>query len=197
MKEWLYNSIVIFYFFYLLSFEFIECNKAFTTNKIYDHILSGEAPTTNKHSLITEKVSYNSKIRPNGVIDSNTNIDENGALKLHISLLPRRIVGFDERNMMLTTFVMLMVRWNDPRLSWNSTMYDDITELNLPASSFWLPDLAILNMADVVSNIITYNSYQNVLINSDGTVYLTIGMPKLITRCNMNVYKYPFDRQTW
>ena len=197
MKEWLSNLILILILFKLLTVKIIDCNNVNIVNKIYTDILSGKAPTTNKLSLITDEVSYNPKIRPSGIIGSNTNIDEAGALKIYVSLSIRRIVGLDERNQMLTTFVMFLIRWNDPRLSWNSTLYDDVEVQTAPASSFWLPDLAIINMADATHNFISYVSNQNLLITSDGTVYLSIGMPKMVTRCAMNVYKYPFDQQNW
>ena len=194
-----FYSRVIFIALYLkfLALELINCNNANNANKIFNDILSGKAPTTNKLSFISDVVPYNPKIRPGGIIGSNTNIDEVGALKIYVSILVRRLVGLDERNQMLSSFVMFLLRWNDPRLSWNSTMYDGIEVQTAPASSFWLPDLSILNMADASTNLISYVSNQNIIINSDGTIYLSMGIPKLVTRCNMNVYKYPFDRQTW
>ena len=197
MKEWLSNLILILILIQLLTIEIIDCNNVNSVNKVYTDILSGQAPTTNKLSFINDVIPYNSKIRPTGIIGSNTNIDEVGALKIHVSITIRRIVSLDEINQMLTTFLIFLLKWNDPRLSWNSTMYDDVVVQTAPASSFWLPGLTILNLADTANNFISFVPNQNVIITSNGTVYLSIGMPKLVTRCNMNVYKYPFDHQTW
>ncbi len=33
--------------------------------------------------------------------------------------------------------------WEDPRLSWNISEYDDINEITLPVSKLWVPDIVL------------------------------------------------------
>lgn len=162
-------------------------------NKVYNEILNGKAPTTVSYSLITNITTYNPKIRPIGLPDS-INVDEKGALIIRVSFSLRQIVTLDEKNQLLTSSFYLLLNWNDPRLMWNKTVYNNVDSIVAGASAFWLPDMAIINSGSA-SNLITLPSNQNIIITSEGFVYLTLSLPAQQTRCRLNVYNYPFDTQ--
>jgi hypothetical protein len=161
---------------------------------IFDDIISGQAPTTFTESYITTQVKYNPRLRPIGIYGKNKNIAKTGALIIQVILSLRQVVTLDEKNQILTTSFYLLLSWNDPRLSWKPENYNGIKTITVPASNFWLPDLAILNAVST-NNLITYSPNQNAIINYDGTEYLTLSFASQSTRCKLNVYNYPFDVQ--
>ena len=162
-------------------------------SKIYDDINNGQAPLTTKNSAITDKIRYNSKIRPIGN-NVTKNVNSNGALLIGLSLSLKQIFGIDEKSQIMTSSFYLTLLWKDPRLMWNLTQYGYHTYITVGANNFWLPDIAILNGAST-NNFIQINSNQNILITYDGYVLLILTISLQPTRCKMNVLKYPFDTQ--
>ena len=162
---------------------------------ILKDILNGKSPLTiQNESYIYNETQYDSSLRPTGLAGKNKNIDKDGTLVVTVILTLRQLVSLDEKNQILTTSFYMLLKWGDPRLMWNKAKYKNISSITVPASRFWLPDLAIMNSA-LTSNFITYPSNQNVIIFSNGDSYLTLSLPSQATRCKLNVYKYPFDAQ--
>ena len=160
-----------------------------TNGDLLEDILSGKAPTTLETSTIKDQIAYNRNRRPRkGGENSKDPLD------IEMMFALKQIISIDEKNQLLTTSIWLNFYWTDPRLSWNSTFYD--FEYIVPkASQFWLPDLAIMNTASGTSNYLSYHYNQVVIIDSNGTSYINIGLPSVTTRCRLNVWKYPFDEQ--
>ncbi len=130
---------------------------------------------------------YNKLIRPVKLL----------AVDLKISL--RQIVSVDEKNQIMTSNIYVSARWTDKRLRWNpysrtNVTYGNLTETTLPASSVWLPDLFILNIAGP-SGFVPIAASNFVLVNYKGQVFLSVSVTNLQTRCKMNVYYFPFDTQ--
>jgi hypothetical protein len=122
--------------------------------------------------------NYDKSLRPNdNVIDFNFKINQ--------------IIGLNERNKILTTSIYIFLTWTDDRLVWSPQNINDIL---IPASSIWVPDLYVINTADSNGFVsITSNNYA--LVTSDGTVYLALSISSLNTRCDMDIYKFPYDSQ--
>ena len=166
-----------------------EPNKdPFVTNKILNDILSGKAPTTYEKSNIKAQIQYNTKIRPVG----NTT---NDPVYIYTAMSLRQLVSIDEKNQIVTTSFYLTLVWFDSRLSWNESLYNNCISITVPASSFWLPDIAILNSASN-SNLISYPNNLHAIVSNTGGISLTIGLTSQQTRCKMNVRIYPFDTQS-
>ncbi len=178
----------------VFQIESFMSSNPITMNRIYQDIRSGIAPLTNKKSFITEKIKYNPKLRPTGIIGKNTNVDKNGALKIDVTLSLNQLVSIDEKSQILTTSFQLLLSWQDPRFMWNPTIYNNTLSGTIPITSVWMPDLAILNSAGN-SDLIAYATNQNIIITFEGRIYLTLSLPSQQTRCRLNVYKYPFDMQ--
>ena len=51
----------------------------------------------------------------------------------------------DEKNQILTTNVWLRLEWRDYNLEWNATDYGGVSEMLVPASDIWLPDVVLFN----------------------------------------------------
>ena len=130
---------------------------------------------------------YNKLIRPVKLL----------AVDLKISL--RQIVSVDEKNQIMTSNIYVLAKWTDKRFRWNpysstNVTYGNLTETILPASSVWVPDLFILNIAGP-SGFVPIVASNFVLVNFKGQVFLSVSVTNLQTRCKMNVYYFPFDTQ--
>jgi hypothetical protein len=158
-----------------------------TNGDLLEDILSGKAPTTLETSTIKDQIAYNRNRRPRkGGENSKDPLD------IEMMFALKQIISIDEKNQLLTTSIWLNFYWTDPRLSWNSTFYD--FEYIVPkASQFWLPDLAIMNTASGTSNYLSYHDNQVVIIDSNGTSYINIGLPVFVLHFGCCFIKYLFD----
>jgi hypothetical protein len=106
--------------------------------------------------------SYSSSIRPTD------NVQVSVLLRLS------QVIGLNEPTETVTTSSYLFLMWNDPRLSWNSSLYGGITYINLLTSQLWLPDLYVINTADS-KGFISFENYRAYLI-SNGLICMNIGL---------------------
>ena len=63
----------------------------------------------------------------------------------------------DEKNQIVTTNVWLRQEWRDRNLQWNATEYGGVSELHVPASDIWLPDVVLFNKYCFVTTTSTHN----------------------------------------
>lgn len=150
-----------------------------------------EAKDQNYDDDVMKKVlnKYNKEVRPIKKI----------VIKLKVSL--RQIVSVDEKNQIMTSNIYVSAVWTDGRLRWNpledvngSYVYGNLTEIVVPTSKLWIPDLFVINTAGT-NGFIPISSSNLALVNYKGQVYLLISVTNLQTRCKMNVYYFPFDKQ--
>ncbi|KAM4018666.1 5-hydroxytryptamine receptor 3A-like isoform 2-T2 [Anomaloglossus baeobatrachus] len=101
------------------------------------------------------------------------------------------IINVDTREKTLTTIVELMMGWKNQFINWQPHDYCGISYLYLAKERFWRPDLYIYEMTETedksqpaVFSILYYNG-----------VVLDFTMMRLVTSCDLNVYKFPFDKQ--
>ncbi|CAF5063369.1 unnamed protein product, partial [Rotaria magnacalcarata] len=88
----------------------------------------------------------------------------------------------------MTTNVWLKQLWMDEHLKWDPIHFNNITNISLPASAIWRPDLALFNNAD--------GNYE-VNLMTKATVYYNgrvIWEPPAIYKssCTINVEFIPF-----
>jgi hypothetical protein len=107
----------------------------------------------------------------------------------------KQIGSLDPTTNTMTSNVYLSAYWYDSRLSWNSSFFGNTTIIIIQANRLWLPDLAVLNIADGTSGFITINDSNQAYINHQGLVYVIFGLSGIKTRCSLNAYYYPYDRQ--
>ncbi len=56
-------------------------------------------------------------------------------------------MDLDEKNQILVTSVVVKLQWNDWRLSWDPSEFDDQRDLILNSQQVWLPDVYVYNNA--------------------------------------------------
>lgn len=112
---------------------------------------------------------------------------------LNIDLALRQIMDLNEREQILSTNIWLRLTWNDCRLEWDPTSYDNLTYLMLTYSNVWFPDISVYDSAAeevMFPGIENFRAY----ISSSGLV--SYNFPTVAkTICRVNVKYFPFDTQ--
>ena len=83
-------------------------------NKLYNHLISG----------------YTSLVKPVR--------DNNDVVTISIDLRLSRLIDIDEKNQIMTTDLWITQIWNDYRLIWNSTLFNNISSFHMPANQIWV-----------------------------------------------------------
>ena len=115
------------------------------------------------------------------------------SLPMSLNIQFNQLISIDEKNQIMTSSFYLGVYWIDERLTWKRSEYD-IDEILVPVNKLWLPDLYIINTADI-NGFINYSNYL-ALIESNGTINLILNLCLLKTRCSINIAGFPYDSQT-
>ncbi|XP_076466888.1 neuronal acetylcholine receptor subunit alpha-3-like [Babylonia areolata] len=90
----------------------------------------------------------------------------------------------------LDTFLILQQSWHDARLQWNSSQYSGLTEIQLPSSRVWTPD--IFSYDNVDSDF----RPKDVMVSAYASGHLVWSTPlRLRTTCHVDLHNFPFDLQ--
>ncbi|XP_053308424.1 5-hydroxytryptamine receptor 3A-like [Spea bombifrons] len=109
---------------------------------------------------------------------------------VYIDVIVYAILGVDEKNQVLTTYIWYRQFWVDEFLTWDPTKFENITQISIPTEKVWIPDIMINEFVDVgKSPDIPY-----VYVNYEGRIqnYKPI---QVVTACSLNIYNFPFDLQ--
>ncbi|XP_056398331.1 5-hydroxytryptamine receptor 3A-like [Hyla sarda] len=107
-----------------------------------------------------------------------------------IDVMVYAILGVDEKNQVLTTYIWYRQFWVDEFLTWDPKEYENVSQISIPTEKIWVPDILINEFVDVgKSPDIPY-----VYVNYEGRVqnYKPI---QVVTACSLNIYNFPFDLQ--
>ncbi|XP_075694868.1 5-hydroxytryptamine receptor 3A-like [Rhinoderma darwinii] len=107
-----------------------------------------------------------------------------------IDVMVYAILGVDEKNQVLTTYIWYRQFWVDEFLTWDPMDYENVSQISIPTEKIWVPDILINEFVDVgKSPDIPY-----VYVNHEGRVqnYKPI---QVVTACSLNIYNFPFDLQ--
>jgi len=83
------------------------------------------------------------------------------------------------------------------RLKWTSNDFNNLTEIVMQANQLWIPDFNIINIADGSAGFISISSYNHVIVNNEGLVFMIFGLSGLKTKCALSAYYYPYDRYAY
>ncbi|XP_040498863.1 neuronal acetylcholine receptor subunit beta-4 isoform X2 [Ursus maritimus] len=86
---------------------------------------------------LLNRTRYNKLIRPA------TSSAQLISIQLQLSLA--QLISVNEREQIMTTNVWLKQEWTDYRLAWNSSRYEGVNILRVPAKRVWLPDIVLYN----------------------------------------------------
>uniref|UniRef100_A0A8C6QDT7 Neuronal acetylcholine receptor subunit beta-4 n=1 Tax=Nannospalax galili TaxID=1026970 RepID=A0A8C6QDT7_NANGA len=146
-----------------------DCRRANAEEKLMDDLLN--------------KTRYNNLIRPT--------TSSSQLISIRVELLVAQLINVNEREQIMTTNIWLKQQWTDYRLAWNSSCYEGVNILRIPAKRVWLPDIVLYNNADGIYEV---SVYTNVIVNSNGSIYW---LPPAIYKsaCKIEVKHFPFDQQ--
>ncbi|XP_077630430.1 neuronal acetylcholine receptor subunit beta-4 isoform X2 [Crocuta crocuta] len=146
-----------------------DCRVANAEEKLVDDLLN--------------KTRYNNLIRP---ATSSTQL-----ISIQLQLSLAQLISVNEREQIMTTNVWLKQEWTDYRLAWNSSRYEGVNILRIPAKRIWLPDIVLYNNADGTYEV---SLYTNVVVRSNGSIFW---LPPAIYKsaCKIEVKHFPFDQQ--
>ncbi|XP_033122706.1 acetylcholine receptor subunit alpha-like 1 [Anneissia japonica] len=162
--------LIYFWFFMLLNIQGTQGSDM--QKKLFDNLF--------------ETSDYNKLVRP--VRDENNNITV--SVELYLS----QINNVNEKYQHLSMMVWLTQRWKDEYLTWNSSDYDGLDVIRVPASKVWLPDTILYNTRDESSNEPFMTVTTNVIVTNDGNVDWSAPLT-IKSHCSVDVYLYPFDKQ--
>ncbi|KAL4225081.1 hypothetical protein ACF0H5_015775 [Mactra antiquata] len=129
--------------------------------------------------------NYSAKVRPNDTTTVSLEFGMMHITELNIVTQTLHCIGF------------LIALWEDDRLQWDPTNYDNMTESFIPLSDVWSPPLLLNNAADEIkimnddSDLSSLNVY---LFSSGYVVYLA--PTNFLAQCSINIKYYPFDSQS-
>ena len=99
----------------------------------------------------------------------------------------------DEKRQTFTIRAFMEVKWRDDFLTWVPEKYGGVTNINVPNMKLWLPDLALLDVYDSLTDIGQKDG--RAVIDNNGSV--VIWPYKMYTvGCKIRIRRFPFDVQT-
>ncbi|KAK3096210.1 hypothetical protein FSP39_024500 [Pinctada imbricata] len=136
--------------------------------------------------LITNLTTgYNTEVRPP---ENNSEV-----LYVNCSFFIMSIKDYDDISGVLSVTGGVMMRWQDPRLTWNPADFSDIDNVLVKRSKIWTPDLYVINPANNFGSL--GDDKYLVRFFSSGLSTLGIG-DDIKTLCPSDMAYFPFDVQS-
>ncbi|GCC21400.1 hypothetical protein chiPu_0019870 [Chiloscyllium punctatum] len=111
-------------------------------------------------------------------------------LEINLTIQLHAILGLDEKQEILTTYLWMEQRWFHDFLVWDPSDFSGKDLVALPKEKLWLPDVLILEMVDEDKSAETPYLY----VHHTGLVIY--GKPlRIVSSCNLNILYFPFDVQ--
>ncbi|KAL0993495.1 hypothetical protein UPYG_G00108780 [Umbra pygmaea] len=105
---------------------------------------------------------------------------------IRVPLILYETLSVDTKNLRFESRLRVMLSWEDPDLSWDTSVYQHDTVV-LPASKIWTPHLHVANGLETTMEV----GNQDLLVYSNGTVEHMVIM-NTVVGCEVNLYNYPF-----
>ena len=103
-------------------------------------------------------------------------------MQINLDFFFKQIVKLDQTNQILVSSSTLVAKWHDQRLAWNITEYR-ILFITLKATQIWLPDLYVINSADL-------NGFVPVSSSNLATVYYSGSVLMYYSLNSINILIY-------
>ncbi|XP_058604558.1 neuronal acetylcholine receptor subunit alpha-2a [Onychostoma macrolepis] len=92
---------------------------------------------------------------------------------------------------MMTTNVWLKQEWNDYKLRWNPSEFDNVTSIRVPSEMIWVPDIVLYNNAD--GEFAVTHMTKAHLFHTGKVSWVPPAIYK--SSCSIDVTFFPFDQQ--
>ena len=101
-----------------------------------------------------------------------------------------RHIDIEEEQFSVVVHSWMKLIWNDKKIVWNTSRYDQIAVVYFTADELWKPDILLYNGATGAN--INYYGNTHLLANADGTI-TWVPPAHLKTFCQLNFTNWPFD----
>lgn len=118
--------------------------------------------------------------------------DQSAPVGVQFSFTLCMLVGFDDLSGRLDFLGEFMMNWTDDRLEWNPASYGGKTEIIVPKSAIWVPEVTMptsLNRYNIPGS-----SASKVRVKYSGSAVLVSDDLMSVT-CSLDVKEYPNDKQ--
>ncbi|XP_052100163.1 neuronal acetylcholine receptor subunit alpha-10-like [Mytilus californianus] len=154
-----------------------------SASKSLTHFYNGTiSPLANLSSIIFR--NYDSGVRPYCP-------GEEEIVDVTVDLALRQLIDLDEPYQIVTMNIWMRLGWRDCQLTWDPNEFAGITQLRVPYSRLWIPDIALYErVSDEFYGLKDYP----VQIHSDGRVEYNFPSTVEVV-CPVDVTNFPFDTQ--
>uniref|UniRef100_A0A1I8GIH3 Neur_chan_LBD domain-containing protein n=1 Tax=Macrostomum lignano TaxID=282301 RepID=A0A1I8GIH3_9PLAT len=72
-------------------------------------------------------------------------INDSTQIRVHIAVALFHILDTDEKHQTFSALMSIRLRWTDEYLTWDPEDFNGTTNLHIPSSAIWTPDIVISN----------------------------------------------------
>nr|XP_054756466.1 neuronal acetylcholine receptor subunit alpha-10-like [Lytechinus pictus] len=143
--------------------------------------------------VIPEEAHLASRLLDNGYSTvARPVLNQEHTITVKIDLAIINLLDMDEANQIMTANTYMTQEWHDAFLTWEPSMFWNITDIQIPIDNIWKPDIILHNNAnDELNGGIRWT---HAWIRYDGTVSWKTNYI-LMSACPMNPLYFPFDTQ--
>ncbi|XP_055998508.1 acetylcholine receptor subunit alpha-like 2 [Ostrea edulis] len=117
--------------------------------------------------------------------------NELSLVKIGVAL--RNIVDVAEKHQMMRLKIWVYLEWMDCKLKWNPSNFKNLSDLMVPSSHVWVPDITLF---EGVSDEGHMPNMEDFRAEIHYTGKIRFNFPSIVTIvCKMNVEYFPFDHQ--
>ncbi|KAM4614135.1 5-hydroxytryptamine receptor 3A-like [Discoglossus pictus] len=109
-----------------------------------------------------------------------------------VDMLLYSVISLDTSMQILTTFTWFSMVWDNEFVNWDPDEFCGIKKMHVSTDYFWKPDVHVDEMTEDDQDS---PQIPHCLIYHNGTIVYAVPL-RIISSCNLDVYKFPFDTQT-
>ncbi|CAG5122897.1 unnamed protein product [Candidula unifasciata] len=110
---------------------------------------------------------------------------------VYLFLEPLQLISVDEVEQTIHLSHIIDIRWIDPNMRWNPTLYGNISEIEISTSSVWTPRLALPK--SIMDGVVTLPDH--VTLTSNGN-FISSFSGYINSLCQLDMAYFPFDHHT-
>ncbi|KAM4772179.1 5-hydroxytryptamine receptor 3A-like [Rhinophrynus dorsalis] len=116
--------------------------------------------------------------------------DLNQPTVVNISITLYAILGVNEKDQLLTSFLWLRMVWFNEFAEWDPELCGGVENISVPAEEMWIPDIFVLQFVDEDKS--PHLPY--LLVDHTGRVRFLKPL-RVVSSCNLSIFRFPFDIQ--
>ncbi|XP_069068710.1 5-hydroxytryptamine receptor 3A-like [Pleurodeles waltl] len=116
--------------------------------------------------------------------------DLNQPMVVNISITLYAILGVNEKNQLLTTFLWLRMVWFNEFAWWDPKDCGNVQNISVPVEQMWTPDVFVLQFVDEDKS----PQLPYLFVEHSGKVQYRKPL-RVVSSCNLSIFRFPFDIQ--